>query len=210
VRLAIAVSAAKKREETLDHILLIGAPGSGKATLAYILTKAMGVNIKSISGPVIENAPDLAGLLTNLEEGDVLFIDEIHRLRRSIEEYLYPAMKDFKLDVIIDQGPNARSVRLNLPRFTLIGSTTNEERLTPNFLSCFRIIEKLDAYSVDELATVARRFAKSVRVEIEAGAADSIARSADGTPVDVLNRLQHIRDFAHVKGEEIIGAFLNQ
>ncbi len=206
-RLAIAVAATKKRKEALDHILLIGPPGRGKATFAYILAKAMGANLKSTSGSANEQAGDLAGLLTNLEEGDVLFIDEIHRLKKTLEEYLSPAVKDFQLDIIIDQGPDARTVHLNLPRFTLIGSTSNIERLTRNLLSCFPIVEKLDAYSVDELTAIACRFAKSVRVEIDTDAASRIAISADGTPIDVLYRLQHVRDFAHVKGSsEIITA----
>lgn len=203
-RLELAIAAAKHRGESLNHLLLIGSPSSGKATLANVIAKVMGVNVKAGSGPTITRAPDLAGLLTNLEEGDVFFIDEIHRLQRTIEEYLYPAMKDFKLDVVIDQGENARSVRLNLPRFTLIGSTTTKERLTPNLLSCFRIIENMDDYSIEELAAIARRFVTSVGVEIDADATDRIARSADGTPIDVLNRLQHVRDFAHVKGNEKI------
>src|SRR5437762_11687127 len=138
-RLEIAVAAAKQRGEALDHILLSGPPGLGKTTLAYIIAKAMGTNLKSTSGPIIEKAGDLAGLLTNLDEGDVLFIDEIHRLQKTIEEYLYPAMEDFKLDIIIDQGPNARSVRLNLPRFTLIGATTRSGLLTDSLLTRFPI-----------------------------------------------------------------------
>jgi holliday junction DNA helicase RuvB len=199
-RLELAIAAAKSRDYALDHILLIGSPGSGKATLANILATEMGAAFIPTSGLALTKAGELAGLLTNLEEGDVLFIDEIHRLPRIIEEYLYPAMKNFKLDIIIDQGPNARSVRLNLPRFTLIGSTTSKERLTPNLLSCFRIIENMDVYSVEELAAIARRFATATEVEIDNDATDRIARSADGTPIDVLNRLQHVRDFAHVKG----------
>ena len=145
-RLEIAVAAAKQRGEALDHILLSGPPGLGKTTLANILAKAMGANLKSTSGPTIEKAGDLAGLLTNLEEGDVLFIDEIHRLQKTIEEYLYPAMEDFKLDIIIDQGPNARSVRLNLPRFTLIGATTRSGLLTAPLLTRFAVRERLDYY----------------------------------------------------------------
>ena len=199
-RLELAIAAARSRSESLDHILLIGSPGSGKATLANILATEMGATLISTNGPMITKAGDLAGLLTNLEEGDVIFIDEIHRLQRVMEEYLYPAMKNFKLDIVIDQGPNARSVRLNLPRFTLVGSTTTKERLTPNLLSCFRVIESMDSYSVDELAAIAGRFAKSVNVEIDEDAIGRIAHSTDGTPLDVLNRLQHVRDFAHVKG----------
>jgi holliday junction DNA helicase RuvB len=199
-RLELAIAAAKSRGEALGHILLIGSPGSGKATLANVIAKVMGANIKVTSGATINKCSDLAGLLTNLEEGDVLFIEEIHRLPRIIEEYLYLATKDFQLDIIIDSGPNAREVRLNLPRFTLIGSTTTRERLTPNLLSCFRVIENMDDYSVEELAAIVRRFATAFEVEIDADATDRIARSADGTPLDVLNRLRHVRDFAHVKG----------
>ena len=200
-RLELAIAAAQQRGESLDHILLIGSPGSGKSTLTNIIARAMGANVKATSGQTIEKASDLAGLLTNLEEGDVLFIDEIHRLRRTIEEYLYPAMEDFKLDIIVDYGPNARSVRLNLPRFTLIGSTTSKEELTRNLLSRFGFVESMDDYSVDELAAIARRFAKSHNVEIDEDAAGKIARMADGTPLDVLNRLRHVRDYAQVKGD---------
>ncbi len=153
-RLEIAVAAAKKRKEALDHILLNGPPGLGKTTLANILAKAMGANLKSTSGPTIEKAGDLAGLLTNLEEGDVLFIDEIHRLQKTIEEYLYPAMEDFKLDIIIDQGPNARSVRLNLPRFTLIGATTRSGLLTAPLLTRFGMRERLDYYVAEDLEKI--------------------------------------------------------
>src|SRR5437879_11771572 len=145
-RLEIAVQAAKQRREPLDHILLSGPPGLGKTTLANIIAKSMSANLKSTSGPTIEKAGDLAGLLTNLEEGDVLFIDEIHRLQKTIEEYLYQAMEDFKLDIIIDQGPNARSVRLNLPRFTLIGATTRSGLLTSPLLTRFGLSERLGCY----------------------------------------------------------------
>src|SRR5678815_5531345 len=153
-RLEITVAAAKQRNEPIDHILLNGPPGLGKTTLAHILAKSMGANLKSTSGPTIEKAGDLAGLLTNLEEGDVLFIDEIHRIQPAIEEYLYPAMEDFKLDIIIDQGPNARSVRLNLPRFTLIGATTRSGLLTAPLLTRFPIRERLDYYQSEQLSLI--------------------------------------------------------
>jgi Holliday junction DNA helicase RuvB len=199
-RLELAIAAAKSRGEALGHILLIGSQGSGKATLANIINREMAAGGKATSGTAIEKASDLCGVLTNLEEGEVLFIEEIHRLRRVIEEYLYPAMDDFKMDVIIDQGPNARSVRLNLPRFTLIGSTTSKDEITRNLLSRFQIVESMDDYSIDELTAIARRFAKSHNVTMDEDAAGRIARSADGTPLDVLNRLRHVRDYAHVKG----------
>ena len=166
-RLEITVAAAKQRQEAIDHILFSGLPGLGKTTLAHILAKAMGANLKNTSGPTIEKAGDLAGLLTNLEEGDVLFIDEIHRLQKTIEEYLYPAMEDFKLDIIIDQGPNARSVRLNLPRFTLIGATTRNGLLTAPLLTRFPIRERLDYYQADQLQQIVVRSARLLNVEIE-------------------------------------------
>jgi len=198
-RLGIAVQAAKQRSEALDHILLNGPPGLGKTTLAYILAKAMGANLKSTSGPTIEKAWDLAGLLTNLEAGDVLFIDEIHLLPKPVAEYLCPAMADFKLDIIIDQGPNARSVRLNLPRFTLIGTTTRKERMIHTLLSSFPIVEQFVDYTAEELATIVVRFARLMNFEIDANAADRIVRSAGGTPLGVLHRFWRVRDYAQVK-----------
>src|ERR1700693_226124 len=166
-RLGITVAAAKPRGEAIDHVLLNGPPGLGKTTLANIIAKAMGANLKTTSGPTIEKAGDLAGLLTNLEEGDVLFIDEIHRLQKTIEEYLYPAMEDFKLDIIIDQGPNARSIRLNLPRFTLIGATTRSGLLTAPLLTRFGMRERLDYYAAGDLDKIVVRSAHLLDVEIE-------------------------------------------
>jgi len=198
-RLEIAVAAAKKRGEAIDHILLSGPPGLGKTTLAYIIAKAMGTSVKSTSGPTIEKAADLAGLLTNLEEGDVLFIDEIHRLQKTIEEYLYPAMEDFKLDIIIDQGPNARSVRLNLPRFTLIGATTRSGLLTAPLLTRFPVRERLDYYHSEQLQIIIVRSARLLNVEIEEAGAHEIARRSRGTPRIANNLLRRVRDYAQVR-----------
>src|SRR2546428_3780394 len=198
-RLEIAVAAARQRGEAIDHILLSGPPGLGKTTLAYILAKAMGANVKNTSGPTIEKAGDLAGLLTNLEEGDVLFIDEIHRLQKTIEEYLYPAMEDFKLDIIIDQGPNARSVRLHLPRFTLIGATTRSGLLTAPLLTRFPIRERLDYYQAEQLHQIVLRSARLLEVEIEEKGAGEIARRSRGTPRISNNLLRRVRDYAQVR-----------
>src|SRR3954462_2109439 len=200
-RLEITVAAARQRGEALDHLLLSGPPGLGKTTLAGILAKAMGGNLKSTSGPTIEKAADLAGLLTNLEEGDVLFIDEIHRLQKTIEEYLYPAMEDFKLDIIIDQGPNARSVRLNLPRFTLIGATTRSGLLTAPLLTRFPIRERLDYYHSEQLEKIVVRSARLLDIEIEERGAAEIARRSRGTPRIANNLLRRVRDFAQVRAD---------
>jgi len=200
-RLEIAVAAARQRGEALDHILLNGPPGLGKTTLANILAKSMGASLKSTSGPTIEKAGDLAGLLTNLEEGDVLFIDEIHRLQKTIEEYLYPAMEDFKLDIIIDQGPNARSVRLNLPRFTLIGATTRSGLLSAPLLTRFPIRERLDYYQAAQLEKIVVRSANLLNVAIDEAGSREIARRSRGTPRIANNLLRRVRDYAQVKGD---------
>jgi holliday junction DNA helicase RuvB len=200
-RLNIAVEAAKRRGEPLDHILLSGPPGLGKTTLANIISKSMGANLKSTSGPTIEKAGDLAGLLTNLEEGDVLFIDEIHRLQKTIEEYLYPAMEDFKLDIIIDQGPNARSIRLNLPRFTLMGATTRSGLLTAPLLTRFPIRERVDYYQAEQLQLIVTRSARLLNIEIEESGSLEIARRSRGTPRIANNLLRRVRDFAQVRGD---------
>ena len=207
-RLEIAVEAARRRSEPLDHILLNGPPGLGKTTLANIIAKSMDATLKSTSGPTIEKAGDLAGLLTNLEEGDVLFIDEIHRLQKTIEEYLYPAMEDFKLDIIIDQGPNARSIRLNLPRFTLIGATTRSGLLSAPLLTRFPLRERVDYYSADQLQKIVVRAARLLNIEIEELGGLEIARRSRGTPRIANNLLKRVRDYAQVRGDGRITAEL--
>jgi holliday junction DNA helicase RuvB len=200
-RLEISVQAAKQRGEPLDHVLLNGPPGLGKTTIANILAKAMGANLKCTSGPTIEKAGDLAGLLTNLEEADVLFIDEIHRMQKTIEEYLYPAMEDFQLDIIIDQGPNARSIRLNLPRFTLIGATTRSGLLSAPLLTRFPIRERVDYYQSSDLQRIIVRSARLLNIEIDDVGAGEIARRSRGTPRIANNLLRRVRDYAQVRAD---------
>ena len=179
-RLEIAVQAAKQRGEALDHLLFSGPPGLGKTTLAHIISKSMGAGLKCTSGPTIEKAGDLAGLLTNLEEGDVLFIDEIHRLQKTIEEYLYPAMEDFKLDIIIDQGPNARSVRLNLPHFTLVATATKTDGLSPLLVASFPLIARFENYATEEAIAIARKLSEDLGVRMDEAAIQYIGSIATG------------------------------
>ena len=207
-RLAVLVEAAKQRGDVLEHILLSGPPGLGKTTLAHIIANAMGVNVKNTSGPVIEKAGELAGLLTSLEKGDVLFIDEIHRLQPTIEEYLYPAMEDYRLDIIIDQGPQARSLRLQLPKFTLIGATTRAGMVSAPLRSRFGMTARLDYYGADEMHKIITRSAGLLGVEIDHAGAAEIAARTRGTPRTANNLLRWVRDYAQVKGDGKITADL--
>jgi Holliday junction DNA helicase RuvB len=203
-RLELAIAAAKSRGETLPHVLLVGPLGLGKATLAGIIAKAMDVNIKRTSATLIRKAGDLCGLLTNPARGDVIFIDEVQSMQKEFEGYLQTATKEFKLYISVDEGENARSVQIPVPRFTLIGTTPRSDRLSRNLLSLFPIVESMGAYSHEDLAAIACRFANGLKLGVDETAASRIARSSDGTPIDVLNRLRHVRDFAHVKGQHII------
>ncbi|MEI6564971.1 MAG: Holliday junction branch migration DNA helicase RuvB [bacterium] len=200
-RLELFTQAARKRGDVMEHVLLSGPPGLGKTTLAYILAAEMGVNIKSTSGPVIDKPGDLAGLLTGLERGDILFIDEIHRMQRSVEEYLYSAMEDFVIDIMIDQGANARSVRLNLQPFTLLGATTRSGLLTAPFRARFGLPIRLDYYAAADLEHIVKRSARILDVDVDEGGAREIARRSRGTPRISNNLLRRVRDFAQVKAD---------
>lgn len=203
-RLELSVEAARGRDDVLDHMLLSGPPGLGKTTLAYLLGAAMGVNVRATSGPIIDKAADLAGLLTSLERGDILFIDEIHRLQKTVEEYLYSAMEDFMIDIMIDQGPQARSVRLNLPRFTLVGATTRSGLIAAPLRSRFGLTNRLDYYAVDELQQIVTRSAGILNVAVDDDGAYEIGRRSRGTPRVGNNLLRWVRDYAQVKADNRI------
>ena len=203
-RLMLMVEAARQRDDVLDHILLSGPPGLGKTTLANIIANAVGCRIHTTSGPQIEKAGDLAGVLTNLEKGDILFIDEIHRLHPAIEEYLYPAMEDFRLDIIIDQGPNARSIQLNLPKFTLVGATTRAGMLTSPLRSRFGLVNRQDYYTREELCAIIERSAGLLNVPVDPEGALQIALRSRGTPRVANSLLRWVRDYAQVRGDGVI------
>ena len=202
--LSVFIAAAKARGEALDHVLLYGPPGLGKTTLSHIIATEMGSSIKLTSGPAIERSGDLAAILTNLNDGDVLFIDEIHRLNRSVEEILYSAMEDYALDIIVGKGPSARNIRFSLNRFTLVGATTKVGMLAPPLRDRFGIVNRLEIYTPEELKEIVTRSAKALDIAIEESAADEIARRSRGTPRIANRLLKRVRDFSIVKGNDKI------
>lgn len=206
VNLKLAIDAAKKRGEPIDHVLLYGPPGLGKTTMATVIANEMGTNIRVTSGPAVERAGDLASLLTNLQDGDILFIDEIHRLNRTVEEVLYSAMEDFKLDIMLGKGPSARSLRLDLPKFTVIGATTRTGNLAAPLRDRFGMLHRLEFYAPDEIAKIIRRSAGILGVRISTDAAAELAKRARLTPRIANRLLKRVRDFADVNGDGIIDA----
>ncbi|HMN34080.1 MAG TPA: Holliday junction branch migration DNA helicase RuvB [Chiayiivirga sp.] len=203
-QLRIYIDAAKRRGEALDHVLIFGPPGLGKTTLSHVIANELGVNLRQTSGPVIEKAGDLAALLTNLQPHDVLFIDEIHRMQPVVEEVLYPAMEDYQIDIMIGEGPAARSIKLDLPPFTLVGATTRAGLLTAPLRDRFGIVQRLEFYTVDELTRIVRRSAQILEIPCEPEGAGEIARRARGTPRIANRLLRRVRDYAQVKGDGVI------